>query len=157
MRNLIPWRSQNLNVVPVTPFAGLDRDFDRMLQRFFGDAWGRGPTGSSEGWTTRIDVSETEDAFVVSAEVPGVDPEKLEISVQGDVLTLSGEKHAEETREEGQATYTERMYGTFRRDIPLGCEVDAAKAEAEHKHGVVTIRLPKAATVRPQRIEVKGR
>jgi HSP20 family protein len=141
--------------LPVTPFLGLDRDFGRILDRFF-VAPPRVRSTAAEGWPVRIDVSETEDAFVVNAELPGVDPAKLELSVQGDVLILSGEKLSEETKQEGHATYTERAYGAFRREIPLSSEVDADQAEAEHEHGVVTIRLPKAASVLPRRIEVKG-
>ena len=141
--------------LPVTPFLGIDHDFGRMLDRFFVDAPRVRRTGA-EGWQVRIDVSETEDAFVVNAEVPGVDPAQLEINVQGDLLTLAGEKLAEETKEEGHATYTERVYGSFRREIPLGSEVNSEGAEAEHRNGVVTIRLPKSASVLPRRIEVKA-
>jgi len=144
-----------MRTLPVTPFLGIDRDLGRILDRFF-VAPPRVRSSAAEGWPVRIDVSETEDAFVVNAELPGVDPAKLEISVQGDALILAGEKLAKETEQEGHATYTERAYGAFRREIPLSSEVDVDKAEALHEHGVVTIRLPKAAAVLPHRIEVKG-
>ena len=144
-----------MRTLSVTPFLGIDRDFGRMLDRFFA-APPLVSRNGTQGWQVRIDVSETEDGFVVNAEIPGVDPAKLEISVQGDVLTLAGEKASAETREEGRATYTERVFGSFRREIALSSEVDSEQAEAEHSHGVVTIRLPKAAAARPRRIEVKG-
>lgn len=146
---------RNLPTRAVTPLLGFDRDFGRMLDHFFTGA-PRLRREAAEGWQVQIDVTETEDAFVVNAEVPGIDPAELEISVQGDVLILAGEKRSEETKTEGPATYTERRYGSFRREIPLRSEVDAAEAAADHKNGVVTIRLPKAVAVRPRRIEVKG-
>lgn len=159
MRHLIPWRGRALpQTQAFFPLTRLDREMDRMLQNFFGDQVGFGTNilGSFEGWAARIDVSETEEEVVVSAEIPGVEPKDLDISVTGDVLTLSGEKRAEETKEEGKTSYTERIFGAFRRDVPLPSEVDAEKAEAEHKNGIVRIRLPKAVRVRPRRIEVKG-
>jgi HSP20 family protein len=139
----------------VTPFLGIDRDFGRMLDRFLTDE--SRSRLETEGWRAPLDLFETQEAIVVELEVPGVDPAELEISVQGDVLTLAGEKHAVERKEEGRVTYTERVQGSFRRQIQLPSEVEADQAEATHAHGVVTIRLPKTVAVRPRRIEVKAK
>ena len=148
MRSLIP---------SGRPIPGrLDREFDRMLRGFFGDTRGRGSDGPSNTVATRLEVAETEDEVVVRAEVPGVNPEDLDISIIGDVLTLSGEKRKEETQEDDATKYTERVFGSFRRDLRLSSAVELDQVAAEHKNGVVTIRLPKAAADKPRRIEVKS-
>jgi HSP20 family protein len=104
----------------------------------------------------RIDVREAEEAWIVRAEIPGVEPSALDVQLVGDVLTLSGEKKPDETRERNGSSYSERRYGAFRRSIRLTSPVDAQKVSAEHKNGVVTITLPKAESTRPRRIEVRS-
>jgi HSP20 family protein len=87
--------------------------------------------------------------------VPGIEPEKLDVQLEGDVLTLRGEKLDTGASEEGKRTWSERRWGSFARSVQLSCAVDAESVRAEHKHGVVTITLRKADAVRPRRIEVK--
>jgi len=115
---------------------------------------------ASDRLETRLDVAETEEAIRVRVELPGVDPEKLDIQVNGDLLTISGEKPEEKTDDDGKneesgRRYSERRYGAFERKIRLSSPVDLDAVTASHEHGVVTITLPLAAAARPRRIEVK--
>ena len=103
-----------------------------------------------------LDVSETDDEVQVRAEVPGIEPKDLDISLAGDVLTLSGEKVDEHRSEKESRYYSERHFGSFRRAVKLPCLVDPDHVEAKHRNGVVTVTLRKAVAVRPKRIKVKS-
>jgi len=132
--------------------AGLQERVNRLFGDFVGDEL---PTAEARAWVPALDLTETDDAVLVKLEVPGVDPSKLEISVVGDVLEVGGEKPVEETRTaSGWARY-ERRTGAFRRRVALPVPVDAERIEAQAKHGLVTIRLPKRAEVMPKRITVQ--
>lgn len=111
---------------------------------------------ADRGWAPALEVSEQEDSIIVKAELPGVKPDEIELSVEDSVLTISGRKK-EEVTEEGEGHYhCERRYGMFRRTIPLPASVDAEKIEATSKDGVLTITLPKAETGKRRRIEIKS-
>jgi len=103
-----------------------------------------------------IDVAEKDDAIMVRAEVPGCKPEDIDVSVNGNTLTLSGEK--KESRESnGDGFYhMESTYGSFRRDIPLPAEVDPDKIEAVVKDGILSITAPKAEKSKAIKVAVKG-
>ncbi|MFA5183339.1 MAG: Hsp20/alpha crystallin family protein [Syntrophales bacterium] len=107
-------------------------------------------------WTLAMDVAETAEQVVVKAEVPGIDPKDINISLQGDVLTVKGEKKSE--REEKKESYhlVERSYGAFSRSVALPAAVDADKVEAKYEKGVLTITCPKKETVKPKQIETKA-
>ena len=104
-----------------------------------------------------VDVLDTNDDVVVKASLPGVEPEDIEISVTGQVLTLRGETR-EEQEEKAQNWYRrERRQGTFVRQLQLPTEVDSARAEALFEDGVLRLTLPKAETVKPKTIRVQAR
>ncbi len=134
--------------------AGLQERVNRLFGDFLGDTL---PAAETQSWMPALDLTETDDSVVVKFEVPGVDPSKLEISVVGDVLEVSGEKPVEESRgtANGWARY-ERRTGAFRRRVALPVPVNADKIEARAKHGLVTIHLPKRAEVLPKRIAVNS-
>ncbi len=105
-------------------------------------------------WAPAMDMYETDDALVIKMALPGVDPEKVEIRVAGDVLTIRG--HVEEDIVEEGATYyiRERRTGAFSRSIQLPVPVEVDKAEASFENGILTLTLPKAEEVRPKTIKV---
>ena len=133
--------------------ARLHDEMDNLIGSFFGDwdwpVWGR------SRWPA-IDIAEQENQYVVKAEVPGCKPEDVEISLSGNVLTISGEKKEEQEKKEKGYYHVERSYGSFRRDLTLAAEVDTAKIQAECKDGVLTITLPKSEKAKPTKIKVKG-
>ena len=136
--------------------ARLFSEFDRI----FGDLWGNfAPTTASDNLTTaimRLDIRETDDCVVVFAEVPGVEADDIEVTLNGDILSLAGEKKME-SAEEGTLHYSERAFGRFRRDIQIPVEVDPDHIQAEYHNGVLTVTLQKKPEHRPHRISVKQR
>jgi HSP20 family protein len=124
-----------------------------LFGRFFGD-WGMAPLSGTGTWFPALDLAEKDDAFVVKAELPGIKPDEIDISVQGNTLTLSSEK-TESSEDSGENYYhTERRYGAFRRDVTLPAEVNAEKIEASHRDGVLTITLPKSEQAKPKKIKI---
>ncbi len=128
------------------PFA----DFHR-LERDMRPA--RGPRTSS-GYQPSVDVFEVDDAFVVQADMPGIKREELDIQFEEDVLTLSGERKTN-TDETARARLSERGHGGFVRKFVVPAGVDPEAIEASLADGVLTVKLPKKASLKPRRIEVK--
>ncbi|RUM88452.1 MAG: Hsp20/alpha crystallin family protein [Thermodesulfatator sp.] len=144
MAELMVWR----------PLQELRREIDRLWEEFFGRA--RVPE-RWEGWewAPAVDVSETDEAVVVRADVPGLDPEDLEITLSGNTLVIKGEKKKEEEERRENFYRVERVYGSFLRTVDLPAEVEADKVEATYKNGVLKIVLPKKAEAKGRTIKVK--
>jgi HSP20 family protein len=115
--------------------------------------WG---AGGGEGFVPRFDVKETKDGYELRADLPGVKESDLEISVTGNVLTISGRREEERREESDQYFAVERSYGSFARSfaLPEGADTDHVKAEL--KDGVLTIVVPKRPEVQPRKITVGG-
>jgi HSP20 family protein len=130
----------------------------RRMGRVFGDLLSESfdTFGGARSWLPAVNVSETEEAIAVEAEVPGIDPEAVQISVSGNELTIRGEK-SEEIEEEGRTWHrVERSHGAFTRSISLPAPVDADRVEARARNGVLQILLPKREEVLPRRITVRS-
>ncbi len=145
---LVPWTRRGRNEL-----ARLHDEMDNLFDGFF-----RGlerPFTGYKAWPV-IDVAEKGDAIVVRAEVPGCQPEDVEISVYGNTLTICGEK--KESKEENEKGYyhLESTYGSFRREVTLPADVDEDKIEAVCKNGVLSITLPKAEKTKAVKVKVKG-
>jgi HSP20 family protein len=113
-------------------------------------------TGVTSGgdFTPRFDVKETKDAYLIRADAPGVKDEDLDVSLNGNMLTITGRRE-DEHHEEGESYYTmERGYGTFARSFSLPDSVDAEHVTAELKHGVLTLRIPKRPEAQPRKITI---
>ena len=116
------------------------------VDRFFGDF-------APERFVPSIDVTDDGKALVVSAELPGIDKDDVQLEVHDDALVIRGEKKHERATEEEGCYRTERYFGSFVRRVPLPRDLDVAHAEATFDKGVLTVRLPKAAREdEPQRI-----
>lgn len=132
-------------------FGRLSRDMDRLFDEVFRVS--RAPY-SRPATFPALNIWEDGDAYVVEAEVPGLTLDKLGVEVLGNELTISGE------RDDGPAEITtvhrrERNSGTFQRTLTLPTDINAENVAADLKHGVLTIRLPKAESAKVRRIEVK--
>lgn len=141
------------------PLARLRSEMDRLFERFFQEPWAAltETFGPGRAWTPSVDVLDSEKEVTVRAEVPGLGPEDVEVTLSGTTLLLRGEKK-EEREERGQAYYrAERRYGAFQRAIPLPAGVDPDKVSAEYDKGVLTVRIAKSEQARPKRIEVVPR
>lgn len=109
---------------------------------------------ATSGWAPRIDMEETEDSYVVHAELPGVEVDDISVSIDDDLLTVRGERHFYEEREEQGFTRRERRFGSFYRALRLPLPIDADAIEARQHNGVLTITVPKTEDTRSRRIEV---
>lgn len=130
----------------------LRREMDRLWESFFGERTALEP---SETWFPALDVTETKDNIVVKAELPGVDPKKVEISLSGNVLTIKGEKKQEKEEKEENYHLVERRYGSFLRSIRLPVEVQEDKIEASYKNGILKVVLPKSEKAKKKEIKIK--
>lgn len=113
--------------------------------------------GGVSAFSLPLDVTETDDAFLVKASLPGIEPEKVQITVHGDVLTIHGECHREEEKKGERWHMRERRCGSFRRSVSLPMAVDSDKAAAQFEHGVLTLTLPKSEAAKPRQIKIGGK
>ena len=159
---LIPWKNKrgstgSGNGESNLPSLGsLRRGMDQIFSRFLENPWGGLdlPFAPSSGWIPSVDVVDGAKEVTVRAEIPGVDPKDIDVSVAGGTLTIAGEKKSEH-EERGKDFYrSERAFGSFRRSVVLPEGVDADKVSAEHANGVLTVRLPKSQSAIPKRIAI---
>lgn len=154
IKSLLPWKRDKA-LAQRDPFEVLRREMDALFDGFVSD-FGE-PTRALEAFNPSIDVKENDKEIRITAELPGVEENDVEISVSGDALTIKGEKK-EEREEKGEERYRlERSYGAFRRSFSLPAEVDPDKATAHFAKGVLTVTLPKTAqAAKTKKIEVKA-
>lgn len=126
-------------------------DFDRIFGELFMEDNGDSPTV----WRPRVDISETESDFRVTADLPGVTKDEVNVNFEDDTLVISGERKQESTTEETNYYRTERIYGRFSRSFtfPKGIEID--KISAKFDNGVLEVSVPKTAESKPRKISVK--
>ena len=137
--------------------------YQKEMERMFEDAW-RGFDLSVFGRTERaglvsprLDMSETDEKIVVTAELPGLEEKDVELLWNDNVLTIKGHKKAEREEKEEGYTYSERSYGSFERRIPIDSEVVSDKLDATFKNGVLTVTLPNPeARKHVKRIPIHG-
>lgn len=148
----------------ITPYEQGLSNFQDLMNRFFDDPWFRMPSifgqslmdrGTSGGWWPKADISETDKGIKIKINVPGVDPEKINIEADANTLVISGSVEKEE-EQQGENWYrAERETGEFRRafELPNGCDTDRIDASA--KHGSLTITIPKKPEAQKKKISVK--
>ncbi|HZT07877.1 MAG TPA: Hsp20/alpha crystallin family protein [Chloroflexota bacterium] len=143
------------NLVRWDPF-GEALSLRQAVDRLFEDAWVRPWLGHATDGVAAppIDMYETGEDLVVTASLPGVKPEDVEITVQGEVLTIRGEARDDETVSQEAYHRRERKYGRFTRQLALPTPVDSTKAEAHFEHGVLKLRLPKMEQAKERRIQI---
>lgn len=149
-----------MNILPTkrrerggSQLARLHSDMDDLFNSFF-DGWDT-PFPTRSRWPV-MDIGETDNAITIKAEVPGCKAEDIDISVHGNILTISGEKKHEEEKKEKDYYHVERSYGSFRRDLNLATEIDPNKIEAACENGVLTLTLPKSEKAKAVKVKVKG-
>lgn len=113
-------------------------------------------SGGGDGIAPPLDVHETDDHIVVTAALPGVKPDDVEITMVGQTLTLRGEMKAADEIEKDQYLYRERRYGSFSRTLQLPVRVEGDRAEATFTDGILTLRVPKSEEVKPRQIRISA-
>ena len=137
------------------PFGEMSQ-LQNQMNRLFNSALQGWPDGDSNGttsWTPAADIYESENELTVNLDLPGVDPNVVDIRVENNILTIRGERHFEEKQKENFHR-VERSYGPFARAFTLSTSVDPNKIRANYKTGVLTITLPKAEAAKPKRIQI---
>ena len=133
------------------PVFGLRREIDRLFE----DTFGRGEGGTT--FTPAVDIRENQNELSLDVELPGLNPQDVEITAENGVLTIRGEKQTE--RKEGDDSryhIVERSYGSFLRSFQLPQGLDESRIEATYNNGILSIQIPKSALAQPKKIQIKS-
>jgi HSP20 family protein len=152
-------RSSQWRREPFVPLHFLQNELARLLEEYLqperrGGAAAAPTDLEPTGWTPLVDVYETPEETLVVAEIPGVDPAKVELSITGNLLVLRGAKE-DGGLPESQLQVRERRFGAFHRQIVLSNEVDFEATQADARNGVLTIRLPRRKSAMPRNIPIR--
>ncbi len=139
-----------MSIIKWTPllseFDDMDKMFDSMLPAV---------RGSQFGFTPAVDMYEDKDNIVIETQLGGIDPEKVDISIENNVLTIKGESEKKSEVEDKNYYRKEIRRGSFYRSIPLPTKVDGDSASAESGDGILKISIPKASEVKPKTIKIQ--
>ena len=150
MKSLIPWKKRDREMV------NLRKDFDDLFDRYFSEPPFSIPKLFSEkSWYPTVDVSEGKKDIIVKAEIPGVDKEGIDISLDGRFLTIRGEKKHEKEESDEHYHRVESSFGFYKRTIELPAAVDESKVDAKYKNGVLKIRFKKVKETEMKKIKIK--
>jgi HSP20 family protein len=151
-RELTVWKPFG-ELAPFRDFERMRRDMDRLWESFFERGTLRGEEAGE--WLPSLDVAETKNEIVVKAEVPGLEPKDIDISLSDGLLTIKGEKKQEREEKEENYHLVERSYGSFTRSIRLPKEVQSDKINASYKNGVLKVVLPKSEEAKKKEVKIK--
>jgi HSP20 family protein len=146
--DLIPWKKQDSNITKSKKrewdeFFDLQEEINQMFESIL-TPW-QSSHFSSRKFKPEMDIQENEQEITITADLPGMKPDEIDLKISGNNLTISGEK-ASETEEKGERFYRkERSYGSFHRSLPLPAAVDEEKISADYQQGVLTVILPKSS------------
>jgi HSP20 family protein len=140
-------------IVRFEPFRDLQKEYVRLLKEAFSPMSGETEV-STRSWAPPVDIYETEDAIVLKAELPGIDPKDVEVRVEDNTLYLKGERKYEKEVKEQNYHRVERSYGSFARSFSLPNSIDAEKVKAEYKDGLLTLTMPKREEAKPKTIKI---
>jgi HSP20 family protein len=148
MKSLTPWR-------PARELETFERRIADMFERFFGPWERERSVWGTEGWAPAIESKADNGNLIIKADLPGVDPKEVSISVLGNQLTIEGERKHEEKKEEKDYFYQEVSYGKFSRTVPLPEGVEADKVKANYKNGVLEITLPAPKQLASKKVQIE--
>ena len=154
MTSLVPWQ-------PMRELERLERRMEDMFGRFFGErrlsVGEKQPLWQSEGRMPAIESRVENGNVIVKADLPGVDPKDVSISITGNQLTITGERKHEEKKEEKDYVYQEVQYGKFARTLTLPEGIDADKVKANYKDGVLQITMPAPKALAAKKIQIEAK
>ena len=137
---------------PVRNLNDIQSEMNRLFDSVFG--YPTTVSGSERFWAPLADMYETKDDLVLSFELPGISEKDVNVSITGDLLTVKGERRAEQTSKDDTYHRLERVYGKFERTVQLPMPVQADKVKATYRDGMLHIQLPKAEEVKPKEIKI---
>jgi len=145
--SLTRWNPTRAYLTTRDPFA-------RLFENFFGEDLLPSEDVSNRAWMPAVNIRETDTAFLVEAELPGLTKKDIEITLENNLLKLSGERRFEKDTNEENYHRVERQYGQFLRTFSLPSQVDSNAVKATFKDGVLTIEVPKAEEAKPRKIAI---
>ena len=131
---------------PFRDLRTVEEEFDRMVGQAF----------SKNAWVPALDVRESEDRFMVTMDLPGLEPDQVEVTFEDQVLTVRGTREFSKDAEDEHYHRIERSYGSFARSVRLPHTADVEKIQASFDKGVLSIEVPKREEAKPKRIEIKA-
>ena len=142
---------------PARESANLQRRMERLFDEMVGQGmWRTGDEQSLRGaWVPAINILEKDDSMQITADLPGLNPEDVEVTVEQGVLNIRGERKFEEAAEGETFHRVERMYGVFERNFTLPNSIDTEKIEANFSNGVMVLNLPKREESKPRSVKIK--
>ena len=146
-----------MTITRYSPWAQPQRfqdEIKQVFERFFGEDETDQSNVVTSQWTPRVDIKEEDARFAIYADIPGVDPKDIEITMEKGILSIKGERKSETTEQNGKLTRVERSHGLFYRRFALPDSADAEGIKAVGKNGVLEISIPKRPETAPRRINV---
>jgi HSP20 family protein len=135
---------------PVGEAVSMQDDLQRMFRQVFGDS----DASLAGAFSPALDVEESDDAFTLHVELPGVKPDEVEVSIEESVLTIAGQRDFYSDKESDGFRRIERRFGRFHRAVRLPDRVDPDKVDAAYRDGLLTVTVPKAESAKPRKIQV---
>ena len=136
------------------PFRGYPTLQDRFSRLFEDSFLANDKESALTAWAPAVDIQETENELVVTADLPGIDEKDLDVRVENNTLTIRGERKQEKKVTEGEYLRVERAYGSFTRSFSLPNTVDTGAIKAEYHDGVLTVRMPKREEAKPKQVKI---
>jgi HSP20 family protein len=150
---IVRFRPFSPAVDPLRDFSDIQTEMNRLFDSFFGR-----PAAVSGGmervWAPAVDVYETKDELVVTADLPGLNEKDIHLSITGDMLVLRGERRFDQEVKQESYYRGERWFGKFERAVPLPIPVQADKVKASYRDGALIIKLPKTEEIKPKEIKI---
>lgn len=140
---------------PSQGLRGLQEEVNRMFDDLFVTSRRDDEDATAAVWSPRVDMVETEDAFNIHADLPGLTKDQIHVRMEDDRLIINGQREAKKTTKEASVIRTERAFGAFYRSIRLPRTVDETKIDASFANGVLEIKVPKKVTAKPTEIKIK--
>jgi HSP20 family protein len=150
---LVRFRPFGQAVDPFRDLGDIQGEMNRLFDSFFGRP-AQQQAGMERVWAPAVDMYETKDELVVTAEVPGVSEKDIHLSITGDMMTLRGERNWNQEIKQENYYRGERWYGRFERTLPLPIPVQSEKVKASYRDGVLTVTLPKAEEIKSREIKI---
>ncbi len=141
-----------MSLIKWTPFLSEFDDMDKMMESMLPAV-----RGNQFGYTPAVDMYEDRDSIVIETQLGGIDPEKVDVSIENNVLTIKGESEKKSEVEDKNYYRKEIRRGSFYRSIPLPTKVDGDKAQAVNEDGMLKITVPKASEVKPKTIKIQNK
>lgn len=149
---LVRFRPVSSAVDPFRDLSDVQSEMNRLFDSFFGRSTQAGVP--ERVWAPAVDMYETKEALVLTAELPGIREKDVHLSITGDMLTLRGERHWDQEVKQENYYRGERWFGKFERALPLPIPVQSDKVKASYRDGVLTVTLPKAEEIKSKEIKI---